>query len=352
MTILNEFEKMAEIDKEEMAKKIADLPEQVQDAWTQSQKVIIPSYYLKVNKVVILGMGGSGISGALVQSLFHQENEIPIFVHADYGIPALVDEKTLVIAVSYSGGTEEVLDAFVAAYSRGAKLAAITTGGKLESLARKYKAPYYKFDYPSQPRVAVGYTFGAILGLLKKIGLGSDIYQKDIDETVSLLKKYSDLWKPDIPLRKNLAKKIAEGISGYEVVIWANGLLENVARRWKCQINENAKNSAYFEVIPELSHNTICGFEFPEAKNQYILILKSKLYHPRVSKRIEILKDILDDKQIPNLVVNLDLGAKPLSEMLIYLLLGDYVSYYLAMLHQIDPTPIDPITYFKEQLDK
>jgi len=351
MANLNDQDLIAEIDKEGMAKIISELPMQIEEGWSQSQKLILPSYYLKANKVVILGMGGSGISGALVKSLLQIENEIPIFVHRDYGIPGFVDEKTLVIAVSSSGNTGETLDAFMAAYSKGAKLVAICTGGKLESLAKKYKAPVYKFKYQSQPRAAMGYSFAATLGILKKIGIvATEITQKEIDQAISLLKKYNETWKPGITVRKNLAKRIANNIFENIPVIWAGGILEEVTRRWKCQMNENAKNTAFFEVSPELNHNTVSDLDFPKPKNLYVVILKSKFYDPRINKRIEVCRDILNKKEVPHLLVDIDTVGGPLAEMLSYVLLGDYVSFYLAILYDIDPTEIPTIKYLKEKL--
>lgn len=353
MANLNDLNQISEIDKDDMAKIIPQLPDQIEKAWKESQKLILPSYYLRTDKVVIVGMGGSGISGTLVKSLLYNENEIPIFVHRDYGVPGFVDNKTLLIASSYSGNTEEVLDAFGAAYSKGAKLVAICTGGKLESLAKKYKAPVYKFKYKSQSRAAMGYSFAATLGILKKIEIISDeITQKDIDEAIAFLKKHNESWKPEMPVRKNLAKKIANNIFGNILIIWGGGILENVARRWKCEINENAKNSAFFEALPELNHNTMSSLDFPKSENLYVLILQSKYYHPRIYKRIEISRDILDKKEVPHFLVDIGPVGGPLSEMLSYVLLGDYVSFYLAILHDTDPTPVEMIKYFKQRLSE
>ena len=350
MNNLNDLETITSIDKENMAEIIADLPNQIQKGWEESQKIIIPSYYLKADKVLILGMGGSGISGSLVKSILYPENELPVFIHRDYGIPGFVDSKTLVIAVSYSGNTEEVLDAFVASYLKGAKLIGIGTGGKLESLAKKYQAPFYKFEYHCQPRSAAGLTFAIILGILKKIEISKDISFNEIGETITVLNQQIEFLKPESPIRKNLAKKIAKEIYEHTPIIWAGGILENVARRWKCQINENAKCCSYFEILPELNHNSICGFDFPPSKNFYILILKSKFYHERIYKRIAISQDILDKKQIPNILVELENTGGPLSEMLSFILLGDYLSFYLAILYGVNPTSIDAIKEFKEKL--
>jgi glucose/mannose-6-phosphate isomerase len=347
---LNDLETIKNNDKEDMAQKIADLPMQIKRGWEESQKIIIPSYYLKADKVVILGMGGSGISGALVKNLMYLDADIPVFIHRDYGIPGFVDNKTLVIAVSYSGNTEEILDSFVAAYSKGAKLFAITTGGKLESLSKKYRVPLFKFEYNSQPRASAGYTFSAILGIFKKIGIYKDIYQKDIDDVIEILKKQIEIFKPDSPIRKNLSKQIANDIYEHIPIIWAGGNLEETARRWKCQMNENAKNSSYYEVLPELNHNSICDFDFPIPKKLFVLILKSKFYFDRVYKRIEISQDLLNQKQIPNKLIEIENANSLLSEILSFLILGDYVSFYLATLHNVDPTPVNAIKNFKEKL--
>lgn len=351
MNNLNDLGLISELDKAHMAKIIADLPNQLASGWEESQKLIIPSYYLKVNKVVIVGMGGSGIAGAITQSLLKNEADLPIIIHRDYGIPAFVDDKTLVIAVSYSGETEEVLDSFVAAYQRGAKLVAICTGGKLESLAKKYKAPYYRYTYISLPRAAIGFMVGSILGILKKIGIAGDIVQKEIDETIILLNKINENLKPEDNSRKNYAKRIANAVYDNSVEIWAADMISGVARRWKCQINENAENLATMDILPELNHNTIASLDFPKTKNIYILILKSKFYSERIQKRIEITRDILNKKEIPNMIVQMDIQTNnSIAETMAYILLGDYVSFYLSILNNVDPSINETIDSFKEKL--
>ncbi|HLC39135.1 MAG TPA: bifunctional phosphoglucose/phosphomannose isomerase [Patescibacteria group bacterium] len=353
MNNLNDLDKIAQIDTKNTRKYIAELGPQIQLGWSSAQKLIIPSFYPNTSKVVILGMGGSGIAGALVQALLKKENPHPIIIHRDYGVPAFVDNKTLVIAVSHSGGTEEVLDGFVAAFSKGAKLIAITTGGKLESLAKKYRAPLYKYqsDAP-QPRAAMGYGFGAILGVMKKIGLMSELAQKDIDEAIVILNQVNENLKPENKTGRNLAKRIANQIFGSVPFVWSAENLEEVARRWKCQFNENSKYSSYFEALPELNHNTIADLDFPKPNPIYVLILQSKYYNPRIHKRIGICREILDKKEIPNLLVNLELKCSALAEMLAYVLLGDYTSFYLGILHEVDPSSNETIIFLKDRLQK
>ena len=349
---LDDLSVYKQIDQEDFYRTIQELPKQCENAWLEINKLVLPSYYLKANKVLILGMGGSGIGGELASDLVLQTSEIPIFAHHNYGIPSWVDEKSLVIAVSYSGNTEEVTDGFVEAYKAGAKLVAITSGGELEVLSRKYHTPYYRFAYKSAPRAALGYLFISSIGLLKKLNI-IDISEQDVKTAISMLSGVLGRMGRDIPLAKNPAKKLAEKLEGKIPIIYGTDLLESVATRWKTQINENAKVAAYAEVIPESNHNSIAGLEFPENLKEklFFLILKSKFDHPKSKLRQDFFAQTLKAKQIPveNILLNSATDVA-LAEICGMIYVGDLVSYYLAILNGSDPTPVEIINNLKNAI--
>jgi glucose/mannose-6-phosphate isomerase len=136
-------------------------------------------------------------------------------------------------------------------------------------------------------------------------------------------------------------------------VIYGAAHLSQVARRWKCQFNENSKNWAFWDVLPELNHNTVCGYEFPRSPNpqMHVLMLASDLYHPRHRVRLEVTGEILDQQGITHETIHIG-GERPLSQMLWAIHLGDYVTYYLAALNGVDPTPVRAISYLKERLSE
>ena len=146
-------------DPEGMLARIKEMPGQCQQAWQAAMSFNLPADYAKVDKVVILGMGGSAIGGDLVRSLAESEAKVPVLIHRDYGLPAFVDDRTLVIASSYSGNTEETLSAFEPALKTGAKKLVMTTGGKLQAMAEEKNIPVFKITYKAQPRAALGFSF-------------------------------------------------------------------------------------------------------------------------------------------------------------------------------------------------
>src|SRR4030042_467817 len=175
------------LDPSGMRERIRELPQQCLKAWQQARDFKLPANYSRVNKVVILGMGGSAIGGDLLSSLASLEGKIPITVSRDYTMPAFVDDKTLLIASSYSGMTEETLSAFSQALKAPAKKLVITTGGKLKEIAEQKDIPVFTIDYKSPPRAALAHSFITVLGICHKLGIVSD-KSKDVVEMVKGLK--------------------------------------------------------------------------------------------------------------------------------------------------------------------
>ncbi|MFC1656642.1 bifunctional phosphoglucose/phosphomannose isomerase [Patescibacteria group bacterium] len=341
-----------QLDPSNLYKNISELPSQFENAWIEINKLVLPSYYLKANKVLILGMGGSGIGGEFARSLTLNTSEIPIYTHHNYSIPEFVDDRTLIIAVSYSGNTEEVTDGFVEAYKKNAKLVAITSGGELEKLALKYRAPYYRFAYKSPPRAALGYLLISVIGILKKLNI-IDIAEQDLKTTVSALKSQFEKLNRDIPTAKNPAKKLAEKLHSKIPIIYGADQLESVAIRWKTQINENAKTAAYAEAIPESNHNSLVGLDFPlELKEKLtFIILQSKNNHAKSLLRQGFFSKTLKNKHISVELISSEYASNsPLVEISTLIYFGDLVSYYLAILNATDPFPVDIISKLKNAI--
>ncbi|OGD66319.1 bifunctional phosphoglucose/phosphomannose isomerase [Candidatus Berkelbacteria bacterium RIFCSPHIGHO2_12_FULL_36_9] len=344
---------LKKLDPSGMMQSINDLPDQVDNCWKQLQSYAVPTHYIKCNKVVILGMGGSAIGGDLTASLALSSSKLPIHIHRDYNLPNFVDHETLVIAVSYSGTTEETLDGFNKAGELGAKLIAISTGGPIESLCRKYRAPIFKIEYGAMPRAALGYLFTSVIGVLNKLGIIS-LGQQEIPEAVKAMKNLQKKIYFPTPTNQNQAKQLAQKIVNYIPVIMASGTLSQVARRWKNQFNENAKQMSVFESFPELCHNVIVGLDYPKKLNDkiFIISLESEFDHPRNQLRRNIVHQIFRKKGIAHDLIKVNTPQSPLIEMLLMTLLGDYVSYYLSLLNNTDPTPVQAINFLKEKLSE
>ena len=339
-------------DPEGMLDRIHQMPELCQQAWQMAMKFDLPQDYAEVNKVVILGMGGSAIGGDLVRSLAASEARLPILVHSDYGLPALVDNKTLVIASSYSGNTEETLSSFEQALETGSKKLVITTGGRLKSIAEERNVPVFSFDYEAQPRAALAFSFLPVLCFLQRLGLLGD-KSADVAETVLVLRELSPRINEGVLTYQNPAKQLAKRLYGHLSVIYGAGILSEVAHRWKTQFNENSKAWAFYEVFPELNHNAVVGYQFPsELASKIVVVLLRSTYLPeRIQLRYQVTCQLLERAKVGYQIVDGE-GGNPLSQMMSLVLFGDYVSYYLAMLYKIDPSPVKAIDYLKEQLGK
>jgi len=347
---LDDMASLQRIDPGGMGRHIAEFPGQCREAMGLVKSTGLPQEYGLADSIVILGLGGSAIGGDLVRALVEYECRVPMLVNRDYRLPAFVNDHTLIIASSYSGNTEEVLSALREALEREAMCMAITTGGELARTCRDQGLPVLTFDYQSQPRAALGYSFTMLLVLLEKLSFVSEV-SAPLQAAIVALEQFRSRVGVEVPEADNPAKQMARRLEGRLPVIYGAGHLSEVARRWKCQFNENSKGWAFWEVLPELNHNAVAGYEFPDsvARNVHVLLLASELYLPRHRARMEVTSEILGQKGISHESVQV-MGGSTIAELLWAIHLGDYVSYYLALLRGIDPSPVDSIAYLKERL--
>ncbi len=335
-----------------MLARIKEMPWQFRIAWQDIMSFKLPANYADIDNVVILGMGGSAIGGDLVRGLAASEARVPVLICRDYHLPAFVDARTLVIASSYSGNTEEILSSFEEALRIGCKKLVITTGGKLRDIAEKRNVPVFSFTYQAQPRAALGFSLLPILGFLQKLGLISD-KSADVAGTVQVLQEMSQNMNEAVITSRNPAKQLAQRLYGHLPVIYGADAVAEVAHRWKTQFNENSKAWAFYEVFPELNHNAVVGYQFPQELlgRIRVIMLRSSFIHPRVQLRYRITGELLDRVKVGYEFVD-GVGKSALSQMLSLVLFGDYVSCYLAILYRIDPSPVKAVDYLKAQLAK
>ncbi len=341
-----------QFDKSGMLNHLHAFSEQCRKAWENVLKFDLSREYAEVSNVVILGMGGSAVGGDIVRRLALAESKLPVWVHRDYGLPAFVDEHTLVIASSYSGNTEETLSALTESLKTQAKKLVITSGGKLRHLAESNGIPVFVVDYQAPPRAAFPHNFVPLVGIFQKLGLLGD-KSADLQEAVDILNKLSRDFMETTPLAANPAKQLAAKLHGHVAVIYGAEVLTEIAQRWKAQFNENSKAWAFFESFPELNHNAVVGYEFPfEAKERiFVLMLRSPSLRPRNLLRYEATAELLAKAGIAYEFAEAR-GESPLAQVLSLVLLGDYASFYLAMLNEVDPTSIDAINFVKQYLTR
>jgi len=348
--MLDEPASYEKFDPGDMGRRIRELPKTILDAWQAAGDFELPQEYRGVNKVLILGMGGSAIGGDLVRRLLIGESKVPISVLRDYHLPAWVDENTLVVASSYSGNTEETLSAFTQAMPIPAKKLVITTGGKLLEMAGEADIPAFVFSYDAQPRAAVAWGIFPLLNFLVRLGVVSD-KAAEVAEAALVTEQFARKIEPNKTLDHNQAKELAYKFYGRIPVIYGADIAVEVAYRWQTQMNENAKHWAFAQAMPELNHNAVVGYQFPtELTPRFqVVMLRSNHLFQRNMTRYQVTADLLS-RAGARVTFADGRGISPLAQMMSLILLGDYVSYYLAILNQIDPTPVEVINYLKSRL--
>jgi len=338
-----------------MLQLIESFPEQCQDAKRISQRFDLPKgFRINYKNIVCIGMGGSAIGADLVRSYIADDSETPLFVNRNYTLPNFAGEDTLIMASSYSGDTEEVLSAYRDAAARGCEIIAITSGGKLQKMAREDGAPCVNIPGGLPPRCALGYSFFPILILLAKIGIIKD-QSALIDDAIKVLKKLKNSRLAcRIKHSDNQAKKIASEIYGrFPIIYGGQDHMDSVVTRWRGQLAENSKTLASSHLFPEMNHNEIVGWEEPEAvlRKSVVIMLRDAADHPRISRRMDVTKNILKKGKIKVIEVS-SAGKELLARIFSLIYIGDFVSFYLAILNKINPTPVARVVYLKKELAK
>ncbi len=350
LKVLEDPMRYRKMDSENFQKLIVDFPAQLRQAVETARKFSWEKKDFRPTNIVVTGMGGSAIGGDLVRSFLTGELAIPFYVIRHYTLPAFVGPETLLFASSYSGNTEETLSAFERAVQRKAKIVCLTSGGKLAQRAGLLPVIPIPKGYP--PRAALGFSFVFLLLALGKMELAPD-YSAAILQLADFLEKKIKSWKPGVARGKNEAKKLAASLFGTVPLVYAGSdFLEPVAVRWKGQICENAKQLAFHSFFPEQNHNELVGFGVLKHLGWKLaaVFLQDKDDHPRVALRMQIVEDILRKKKIPVLKLA-SKGESVLERMFYLILLGDFASYYLAILNGVDPKPVAIIDYLKTRLN-
>ncbi|MBN2043840.1 MAG: bifunctional phosphoglucose/phosphomannose isomerase [Anaerolineales bacterium] len=346
---LDDLNLIKELDSENMLQHINNLPDQLAGAWEIGLKLPLPDFK-EFHHVVIAGMGGSAIGGDLVKAYAQQFSHIPITVLRDYDLPNW--SKTLVICSSHSGNTEETLSVFDQAVEAGLPTLPICTGGKLAEKAGETGSALWIFEDDFQPRAAVGFSFGLLLAALTRLGMFPlEETSEQIKNTAAAMKTQMTNLQPEVPAPTNPAKRLAGQFVNRWITIFGAGFLAPVARRWKTQINEIAKAQASFEVIPEANHNTLQGAYFPEVNVNHSLnfFITSKHNHRRNQIREEYTRKTFMLEAFATDFYRTH-GKSVMEDMWTALHMGDYISYYLAIIYRVDPTPVPMLADLKTHL--
>jgi len=301
------------------------------------------------DSIVYAGMGNSALA-ALVGGVWPGYSK-PFEIVRGYDIPAYVSAHTYFIAASYSGNTEETISALEQAEARGATIAIITSGGRLAEIAREKNYPLALLPKTTQPRYALLSNLKALLTLLSQAGLVTSAnWEAELAGAAAYLKSALQAWLPTVPTAKNSAKQIALDVIGKSIVIYAGPKLAPAALKWKIGFNENAKQIAWTNQLPEFNHNEFMGWtEQPIAKPYAVIDLRSDLEHPRIQKRFEITERLLSGKR-PAPIVVAATGETVFEQLLWTMALGDFVTIYTGLANGLDPSAVDLVEKFKKQM--
>lgn len=345
--MLDDLKYIHEKDIEDTLGIAAKQGDQLRHEFTLSGKVTFKNIY----NVVYGAMGGSALAALLVKTWPALAE--PFEIVRDYDVPPYVDGDTLFIAASYSGNTEETLSALSQAEARGAQIAIIAGGGKLQEIAEAKQYPFIQLPKAAQPRYAVLYNFQALLAVLEQAGLvKAEEVRPALEKAAMFIDESVQAWLPTVPEASNPAKQLAKELMGKSVVVYGGPKMFPAAYKWKISVNENAKQVAWVNQIPEFNHNEFIGWsQQPTDKPYAVVDLRSPLEHTRVQKRFEVTARLLSGMRPEPHVVQAQ-GENELEQLLWTVVYGDFVTLYLALLNGVNPAPVELVEKFKKALDE
>lgn len=324
-----------------MKELIAAFPGQLEEALRIGQSYSFKSPSTSPANVLLTGLGGSGIGGSIVQNYVADKLKVPFTVNKDYFLPAFVNSSTLVIVCSYSGNTEETLQAMKQAVKAKAQVVCITSGGEVEKLAAKKGYDCIIVPGGMPPRTCVGYSIVEILFVLRHFGLLKTKFIPEIQAAIELLNS-------DTKAMARKAQSIAKRLDGKFPIVYSAQQFEGLAIRVRQQINENSKMLASHGAIPEMNHNELVGWR-DKNEDLAVLLLRNEDDYERTQTRMEINKKIIK-KCTSNITELYSKGDSYLEKLFYFIHLTDWLSYYLADLHQVDATEVKVIDYLKSSL--
>ncbi|MCK4613860.1 MAG: bifunctional phosphoglucose/phosphomannose isomerase, partial [Thermoplasmata archaeon] len=345
--MLDDPDYIKKIDSSGMIELIRRFPQDIKSAVGNARDLDLGLFYPdlapeKITNVVVSGMGGSGISGEIVRDILSEEIGIPIIVNKSSRLPAFVSNSTLLIVVSYSGNTEETLQVFHEGQKRKVPMVAVTSGGILEDEARKNEVPVIRMPSGYPPRTALPHLLFSVYITLEKAEL---IEVFDPSRTIKTLRRLSTLLSPNMGVSRNPAKQCALKLRNLLPHIYVWERYGAAADRWRTQLNENSKVMAISGVFSEMSHNDIVGWAGDINHKPAAVLLRAENEPPAILKRMKYTSHLFNKKG--RLIEVYAEGETPMEKILSLIYIGDFTSAYLAVLREIDPTPVEIIEDLK-----
>lgn len=357
MADINNTDEMKKLDPSGVLASTGMFADQCEQAWNESRAVAFPDAYKKVKNIVVCGMGGSRFTPKAIGSLYRKKITVPYEICEDYTVPGYVNADSLVILSSFSGTTEEVLAAGRDAQKKGAKLAGVMKkDSQIATFLAEQNAPGYffdpKFNPCGQPRIGGGYLLMGHLGLLHGLGFVT-LEDKEIAEAIAFARDFAKKLNADIPTDQNPAKQLAMRLKDTHLFVITAEFLKGFGNGMANQVNETAKMISDYRYISELNHHMLEGLSYPDTlrKNGLFLFFKSHCYSDPIRKRFAITKEVVEKQHVATHEIELTGPNKP-SQLLEAFTLSGYTTFYMAMLHDLDPVAIPWVTYFKDELAK
>lgn len=345
--MLDSIDALRSADRKDMLGTIEEMPRHLSEGLRRGRMSGLPKFNPK--GVVVCGMGGSAIGGDLLRAWMSEVSEVRCEVRRDYFVPSHVDKNSLVIVASYSGNTEESISMLEDARRKRAKIVCVCSGGKLADMAEAMSIPYARIATGMVPRASLGYMFGAVVGIVERVGVVEA--DKQFEEMLRVLTHSIAQCKPLVKTADNPAKRLAHELFSTVPVVIGYGLSAPVARRWANQMNENGKSMAFSSELPEMDHNEIVGWmQDPRCRGFSPVLLQHETSNGEMRARIEATKCMLS-RRMPVHVVNAN-GVSPLARMFSLVAVGDFASAYLGILRNEDPSSTAPIEELKAILSK
>lgn len=354
MTNLDNIDKIKKLDSSQCYESVVFLPDQCESGWNDTQNLSLADDLREASSIIFAGMGGSAYGGRIIKALYPGEITVPLDLISDYHLPNYAGNTTLVFAASYSGGTEEAVSCATEAITKNTKLMGISSGGALADLLNKnHKSNYTfnpKFNPSGQPRLGQGYMQMGQIGMLSKLGY-IPTKESDATEAISFIRSKSKELESASPFLSNPAKKLADKVKEKTVILIGAEFLEGAIHAIRNPFHETGKHMAHYYILPELNHHLLEGLLYPKTNTAEIefVMIYSDLYSDRIKKRYDLTKEVIGKNSISVTEVKLT-GASKLGQVFELIQLGSFTTFYLAMLHGVDPAKIPWVDYFKQKL--
>jgi glucose/mannose-6-phosphate isomerase len=322
---------------------INDFTNHLSDALTIGNSAVLKKTNISFSNILMCGLGGSGIGGTIVKDLISKDISIPIETSKGYDIPGFVNEETLVVACSYSGNTEETLSALNKCLEKNAEVVIVCSGGKLQDLALEKDLNHIIIPGGNPPRAMFGYGFTQLFFVLNNYGIINDSFKADFEKSILLINTEQENIK-------KTAQDISKKLFNTTPIIYVADGFEGVAVRFRQQINENSKMLCWHHVVPEMNHNELLGWR-TNVENTSVIYLRNESDYYRNKTRIDINKSVIE-KYTSNISEIWSLGNSSIERSLYLINVGDWISWYLSELNNVDAIEIDVINYLKEKLSE